>query len=1264
MRGPLDLNAQSYPAKWDCLARLTSAYAIQTFREVGLFGRSAERHSLNSVMSTASIGANYRHLIQRWLESLVKCSVLRAEGSSFVADRPLPDPELPALWREADALFADNRPLLDYVRNCASILGAVLRGRESPLETLFPRGTFELAQALYEKSTAMRYINGLAGAAFEALSSATPQGRQLRVLEIGAGTGGTTSSLLPLLSADTARYLFTDVSDVFLTGARRRFGGLGFVDFALFDLDTDFVAQGHAPGSFDVIVSANCVHAVKDLRSALERLRALLSPGGVLILVESTKHLAYFDMTTGLIEGWQHFADELRTDNPLLTPSAWISALAQAGFAEARAWPPEGSLADSIALHIIVARAPGDAAAGGMVASVAAVASAEIMPIARDDGLGSTEWLQRLKQAVPAERTRPHARDGVLDRDARHATGRRVAASATRTPDGSGNGFSYGRTTVQRSQRDAGPAALALVDADVRLSHHRRHREAFAGAHGHSDRSPQRRGRGRGRGTARPSGRCCDERRRYCEASRAAAGCAMKPPLQSVPVSTIETERMTPLKRAFLLLESAQARIASLEAASREPIAVVGLACRVPGGGDDSASFWHLLRNGVDATGPVPSGRWDVDSLYHPDPEMPGRMATRRGGFLSCVDMFDPAFFGITRREAQGMDPQQRLLLEVCWEALEHAGQPPDRLQRTPTGVYIGLAGSDYAYLQLESGDRSLFDAHFASGIAHSIASGRLSYLLGLQGPSLTIDTACSSSLVATHLACQALRAGDCRMALAGGVNLILSPNIYIALSHSRMLAPDGRCKTFDAAADGFARSEGCGMIVLKRLSDAQRDGDNILAVIRGTAVNQDGPSSGLTAPNGPAQEAVIRDALARAGVAPRDVSYLEAHGTGTQLGDPLEVTALGAVFGGDRDAAHPLWLGSVKTNLGHLEAAAGIAGLIKVVLSLQHQQLPPHLHFKTPNPHISWNDFAVRVPTKLTPWDPIGGRRIAGVSSFGFSGTNAHAVLEEAPAASIPARTAFVPLAHVSHLFVLSARDATSLAAVAGRYSEAFAASTDDDLASLCFSAATRAHHPQRATILASSITQLRECLFALSEGHAAEGARIARVTRRDPPRIAFLFPGQGAQYVGMARLLDETQPVFRTALDRCAAVIDSMLPWPLRSVIFDKAIATQVLDETAFTQPALFAVEYALAQLWRSWGVIPDVVVGHSVGEYVAACVAGVMTPEDAARLITERGRLMQSLPAGGAMAAIFASGEAVAAQLSSDTGMVSIGAFNGPT
>ena len=599
------------------------------------------------------------------------------------------------------------------------------------------------------------------------------------------------------------------------------------------------------------------------------------------------------------------------------------------------------------------------------------------------------------------------------------------------------------------------------------------------------------------------------------------------------------------------------------------------------------------------------------------------------------VDGFDPLFFGIAPREANGMDPQQRLLLEVSWEALEHAGQAPHRLKGSATGVYFGLCSSDYVSLQLKTGDPALLDSHYTSGVAHSVASGRISYLLGLQGPSLTMDTACSSSLVAVHLACQALRAGDCRMALAGGANLMLSIESFIAFSQSRMLAPNGRCKTFDAAADGFGRGEGAAVVVLKRLADAQADGDHVLAIVRGSAVNQDGPSSSLTAPNGPAQEAVIRAALERSNIATSDVSYVEAHGTGTSLGDPLEVQALGNVFVPGRDRSQPLRIGSVKTNLGHLEAAAGVTGLVKVVLALQHRLLPPHLHFNNPSPHIPWAELPIEVPTTLSAWEPIRGRRIAGVSSFGFSGTNAHVVVEEAPA--IAARTA--PAAP-AYLFALSARDGRALAVLADRYVTALADRHDKDLADICHTANVgRSHFAERATIVARSISELSTALAALSRGEAAPGLRTGRAGKRDPLRYAFLFTGQGAQYAGMARQLYKASSVFRAAFDRCAAVLSPLLPRPLNEIVFTESEGPSALDNTMFAQPALFAVEYALTEVWRSLGVTPNMLAGHSVGEYVAATVAGVFSLDDALRLIARRGTLMASLPAGGAMAAIAA-------------------------
>ena len=459
-------------------------------------------------------------------------------------------------------------------------------------------------------------------------------------------------------------------------------------------------------------------------------------------------------------------------------------------------------------------------------------------------------------------------------------------------------------------------------------------------------------------------------------------------------------ERISKLspKRLALLAAELNSNLDRLKHQASEPLAVIGIGCRFPGGANNPESFWQLMIEGRDAISEVPPDRWDINAYYDPDPDAPGKMCTRWGGFLNEIDKFDSEFFGISPREAAGMDPQQRLLLEVAWEAFEHAGQSPDGLAGSRTGVFAGVCNSDYYLMRSRDGPASI-DAYVATGNAHSVASGRISYQLGLQGPSVSVDTACSSSLVAVHLACQSLRAGECRMALAGGVNLILTPDVTVTLSKSHMMSPDGRCKAFDASADGFVRAEGCGLIVLKRLSDARADGDRILAVIRATATNQDGKSSGLTAPNAPSQVAVIQEGLANAGLQPADVDFIEAHGTGTSLGDPIEARALADVFGQGRNPDCALQVGSVKSNIGHAESAAGIAGLIKTVLALQHGKIPPSLHLTKLNPHVDWNDAAISVPTVETAWNREQGLRVAGVSSFGFSGTNAHVVVSDLPA-------------------------------------------------------------------------------------------------------------------------------------------------------------------------------------------------------------------------------------------------------------------------
>ncbi len=710
------------------------------------------------------------------------------------------------------------------------------------------------------------------------------------------------------------------------------------------------------------------------------------------------------------------------------------------------------------------------------------------------------------------------------------------------------------------------------------------------------------------------------------------------------------TDPAEQLRKAVRALKALRARVEAAEDAARAPVAIIGLGLRFPGEADTPEKLWALLRDGVDAIREVPRERWDIDAYYDADPAAPGKMSVRQGGFVTGAAEFDAGFFGISPREAVHMDPQHRLLLQTAWEALEQAGIAPDRLAGTPAGVFVGICNQDYTQLLAARG-LDLIDPYVGSGNAHSVAAGRLSYTLGLQGPALAIDTACSSSLVAVHLAVQGLRAGECNLALAGGVNLLLAPLITVNHSRARMLAPDGRCKTFDAAADGFVRSEGCGVVVLKLLAEAQRDGDRVLAVIRGSAVNQDGRTSGLTVPSGPSQQAVIRAALRQAGVAPGEVDYVEAHGTGTALGDPIELGALAGVFGSDRPENSPLWVGSIKTNLGHAESAAGVAGLLKVVLALQHGAIPPHLHFKEPNPLVDWSALPLEIPTRNFAW-PAGGRpRIAGVSSFGFGGTNAHLVIGEAPAVPVAAPVD----ERGGATLVLAARSDNALRALAGRQAE-FLARATEPWSAVCETAATgRAAFAHRLALSAENAPAAAALLAGLARGeHPAE---ISAGVVGEAPKVALLFSGQGSLYAGAGRELYATHPVYRAAVEECRAVIQAQAGWDVVTALESE----ERLARTEFAQVALFVVELALTRVWQAWGVRPAVVAGHSVGEFAAACAAGVLTTEAALTLLIARARLMGALPEDGAMLAVQA-GEAEVAGLLARHG-VELGAVNSP-
>ena len=725
-------------------------------------------------------------------------------------------------------------------------------------------------------------------------------------------------------------------------------------------------------------------------------------------------------------------------------------------------------------------------------------------------------------------------------------------------------------------------------------------------------------------------------------------------------MASTEKDMQSRLKDALLALQKMRSRLEAVERAKSEPIAIIGMGCRFPGGVNTPEQFWQLLQNGVDAIVEVPPSRWDIDAYYDPDMDAPGKMYTRWGGFIEAPETFDASFFGISPREARSLDPQQRLLLEVGWEALENAALSPDRLAGTRTGMFIGITMPDYIVARTGLLGANDIDAYHVTGGVLNGAVGRLSYTLGLHGPALAVDTACSSSLVALHLAVQSLRNGESDAALVGGVNFMLVPEMTIGMARAHMLSPEGRCKTFDSRADGFSRGEGCGVIVLKRLSDALADQDHITAVIRGSAINHGGFSSGFTVPNKLAQEMVIGTALENAGVAPADVSYIESHGTGTSLGDPIEVRALSAVLGKGRADDQPLMLGSVKTNVGHLEAGAGIIGVMKLALALENGEIPPHLHLRELNPYIAWNEMPIVIPTERTPWT---GKRIGGVSSFGASGMNAHAILEAAPLTV--ASDGQDALAQPQKVLTLSARSEAALRTLAEHYARYITEHPAVDLADMAFTASTgRSHFPFRLASVAATREQLHDQLAAFAQSENAAGLTSGYALETGQPKIAFLFTGQGSQYAGMGRELYDTQPVFREALDRCDALLRPYMDRPLLSVIFaENESDAALLNDTRYTQPALFAVEYALAQVWLSWGVKPAAVMGHSVGEYVAACIAGVFSLEDGLKLIAARGRLMGGLPAGGGMAALLATREQVEAAIAPYADQVSIAAVNGP-
>ncbi|MFH8979000.1 type I polyketide synthase, partial [Streptomyces sp. NPDC017890] len=712
------------------------------------------------------------------------------------------------------------------------------------------------------------------------------------------------------------------------------------------------------------------------------------------------------------------------------------------------------------------------------------------------------------------------------------------------------------------------------------------------------------------------------------------------------------------LKRVTADLRDARKRLREVEDQDSEPIALVAMGCRYPGGITTPEDLWRLVADGADGVSPFPTDRgWDLEGLYDADPGNSGTSYTSQGGFIEGATEFDADFFGISPREALAMDPQQRLLLETAWETIERAGIDPSSMRGSRTGVFVGAYSQGYGNALEASQEAAALEGHVATGAATSIVSGRISYTLGLEGPALTLDTACSSALVALHLACHSLRRGECSMALAGGVAVMATPGAFTEFSRQRGLASDGRCKAFSADADGTGWSEGVGLLLLERLSDAQRNGHRVLGVIRGSAVNQDGVSNGLTAPNGRSQQKVIRQALEGARLTTADVDAVEAHGTGTALGDPIEAQALLATYGQDREPDHPLWLGSIKSNIGHSQAAAGVAGVIKMVMAMRHGVLPKTLHVSEPTPNVDWEAGAVELLTEARPWPTADRPRRAAVSSFSFSGTNAHVILEQAPAETgedeateaaqpAPQQPAVLP-------WTLSGKSSKALVAQAVRLRDHLVAHPGLSAFDVGYSTVvSRAGLDHRAVVVAADQAA---AVSVLAEDGSAAG--VVRGVADLRGKVAFVFPGQGSQWVGMATELMSSSPVFAGRMRECAEALSSHVEWSLFDVLDD----AEALERVDVVQPVLWAVMVSLAELWRSHGVQPAAVVGHSQGEIAAACVAGALSLSDAAKVVALRSKAILALSGAGGMVSVALPVEEVRERL---TDGLSVAAVNGPS
>ena len=1124
----MDLRLETYGQRWHALDGLSLAYIVEAFRSFGVFGQAGERHTAKSLIRRLAVPEGYQKLIDRWLARTAAAGLLEQAGNEFVTARPLAPPATAAVVQDAIQTYGADHSFLDYVEWCGERLPSLLTGRLSPLETLFPGGDFTRAEDLYERAPLSQYFSAIARAAVDGIVRSR-RAASLRVLEIGAGTGATAAAVLPALDRTGATYEFTDVSQWFLDRAARKFSAYPFVRYSLLDIEQVGTEQHRASGSFDVVLATNVLHATRDICATIQNVRALLAPGGVLILCEATAYLSWFDVTTGLIEGWQAFGDPWRKGHPLLPAVDWLQVLESAGFERCQAYPEAGSPAEILGQHVIVAQV-----ANGNGQSVEADLRYEtVVPSPRPKS--SENHLERLRN-----RPAPEQHEELVElvrRDIANLLGMPSPEDISRR----GRLIDLGldslmavelRDRISRALnlQEPLPATLVFdhptVDAIAEYLCQEVLHLAVATTWG----SRRRKGcHGRPGRRESINWRMRKSRRSYARG----AGNAVTP---MDPIST-RFPNLSPLKQALLAIEELQRRIDVAERARTEPIAVIGMGCRFPGAKDPDA-FWRLLSDGVDAVVDIPDSRWKAAEYYDRDPDAPSRMATRWAGLLDQVDQFVAEFFGISPREARSMYTQERLLLEVTWEAIENSGQNPYALGAQRTGVFVGMTGAEYAGLFHRGDDFSEFDAYYyASGIARSVAGGRVSYVLGLQGPNLVVDTACSSSLVAIHTACLSLRAGECRTALTqsrSGHRALSRPRRRCRSPSRTCWRPSGGSRrAFDSRADGFVRGEGCGIVVLKRLASALADRDRVLAVIRGSAINQDGRSGGLTVPSGSAQQAVIREALANAHVAPEQISYVETrqHRHGAWRPDRGARARGGA---GKRENFRRSAGDRVRENK-HRPPRGGFgcggADQDGVVPAAPPDSCKPAFPENEPA-HPVGRECRSRFPVQRRPWQVTGDRRrFAAVSAFGFSGTNAHVVLEEAPEPSERRAGLERPV----HVLALAARTESARFRRWPERSPRIFERAAEPLADICHTANRgRAHFEHRVFFTAGSTEDLR--------GQLAKQLTVSRIVEREGLKPVFLFTGQGAQYVGMGRELYETQPVFRAVLEECERVLRPM--------------------------------------------------------------------------------------------------------------------------